>query len=184
MSMSGITSRISEPYAEALMSIAKSQDLVDKFGEDAGELLRVLNESADLNQFLANPTVKSDSKKDVLQQVVGDQIHPLMKNFLMLLVDHHRIAFLGSICQQYQVLLRELRQSVLAEVTSAVDLTEEQKQAVRERVMGMTGSHQVELETKIQPDLLGGVIIKVGSQVIDASLRGQLRRISVRLSNA
>jgi F-type H+-transporting ATPase subunit delta len=69
-------------------------------------------------------------------------------------------------------------------VASAVELTDEQKQSVREKVIAMTSANQVELNTKIDPDLIGGVIIKVGSQVVDASLRGQLRRIGLRLSSA
>jgi F-type H+-transporting ATPase subunit delta len=77
-----------------------------------------------------------------------------------------------------------LNQAVLAEVASAVELTDAQKQSVREKVIAMTSANQVELNTKIDPDLIGGVIIKVGSQVVDASLRGQLRRIGLRLSSA
>lgn len=105
-------------------------------------------------------------------------------NFLKILVDRRRIGFLLGICQHYQSLLRKLKQSVLAQVTSAVELNEAQQQSVREKVLALTNAQQVELETKIDPDLIGGVIIKVGSQVIDASLRGQLRRIGLRLNSA
>lgn len=80
-------------------------------------------------------------------------------------------------------LLRQLNQTVLAEITSAVPLTETQQQAITEKVITLTKARQVELATKIDSDLIGGVIIKVGSQVIDASLRGQLRRLSLRLSS-
>ncbi|MFM6199922.1 MAG: ATP synthase F1 subunit delta, partial [Dolichospermum sp.] len=72
---------------------------------------------------------------------------------------------------------------VLAEITSAVPLTESQQQAITEKVITLTKAAKVELATKIDSDLIGGVIIKVGSQVIDASLRGQLRRLSLRLSS-
>lgn len=178
------TSKIAEPYAEALMSLAQSQELTDRFGEDVAGLLDALKQSNELKQFLANPIIQADSKKAVLGQIVGDQVHPYMRNFLMLLVDQRRIAFLEAIGKQYQALLRKLKQAVLAEVTSAVELNDEQKQAVREKVISVTGAREVDLETSINPDLIGGVVIKVGSQVIDASLRGQLRRISLRLSSA
>jgi F-type H+-transporting ATPase subunit delta len=176
-----VSTEILEPYAAALMSIAQTNDLVDRFGEDISGLLNVLRESEPLRQFLSNPFVKPDAKKAVLQQIVGDQVHPLVRNFLLVLVDRRRIAFLEGVCQQFQALLRQLKQTVLAEVTSAVPLNEGQRQAVSEQVIGLTGARQVELETKLDPDLLGGVIIKVGSQVVDASLRGQLRRIGMRL---
>jgi F-type H+-transporting ATPase subunit delta len=128
--------------------------------------------------------VSAENKKAVLQQIGGEELHPFMKNFLKILVDRRRIVFLEGICKHYQALLRKLNQAVLAEVASAVELTDEQKQSVREKVIAMTSANQVELNTKIDPDLIGGVIIKVGSQVVDASLRGQLRRIGLRLSSA
>jgi F-type H+-transporting ATPase subunit delta len=123
-------------------------------------------------------------KKAVLNQVFGEAVHPFTRNFLMLLVDRRRILFLQGICEQFQVQLRKLRGTVLAEVTAAVDLNDGQKDAVRQRVVAMTGANQVDLNVSIDPELIGGVIIKVGSQVVDASLRGQLRRISLRLTSA
>jgi F-type H+-transporting ATPase subunit delta len=90
--------------------------------------------------------------------------------------------FLQGIGKEFQSLLRKLNGTVLAEVTSATDLTDDQKNSLREKVLAMTGARQVDLETRIDPELIGGVIIRIGSQVIDASLRGQLRRISLRLN--
>ncbi len=182
MQSSSVTSAIVDPYAQALMSLAQSQDLVDRFGSEVAGLLTLLEGSTDLKAFLANPLMPLDGKKAALNQIVGDQLHPYLKNFLMLLVDRRRIGFLDGICHQFQALLRVLKQAVLAEVTSAVELNDGQKAAVCDRVKTMTGAQSVDLATAIDPELLGGVIIKVGSQVVDASLRSQLRRISIRLA--
>jgi F-type H+-transporting ATPase subunit delta len=142
----------------------------------------VLDDSEELQQFLANPVIKADDKKAVISQIIGDEMNPYMRNFLMLLVDRGRILFLDRIGQQYLALLRKLNQTVLAEVTSTVELNDGQKEALVERVKGITNATDVEIQTQIDPSLIGGVIIKIGSQVIDASLRGQLRRIGVSLS--
>ncbi len=182
MKGNAFTAEVVEPYAEALMSVAQANNLVDRFGEDVQGLLALLDGSSDLSQLIDSPLVKPEQKKAVLRQLLGEQVHPTMANFLMLLADRRRIQLLEGICKQYQVLLRKLRQTVLAEVTSAVALTDEQRQQVAEKVTAMTGSQQVELETIVDPDLIGGVIIKVGSQVVDASIRGQLRRIALSLS--
>jgi F-type H+-transporting ATPase subunit delta len=179
-----LNAQVLEPYAQALMDLAQANNLTDRIGEDIAGLLNLLKESPELQQFLSNPIVKAEDKKAVLGRIGGDEIHPLTRNFLNLLVDRRRILFLEGICQQYQALLRKLKQTVLAEVTSTVELNDEQKQAVREKVMSITGAHQVDLDTRIDPNLIGGVIIKVGSQLIDASLRGQLRRIGIRLTSA
>ncbi|HBB33203.1 MAG TPA: F0F1 ATP synthase subunit delta [Cyanobacteria bacterium UBA8803] len=179
-----LSAGVVEPYAEALMSVAQSNNLTQQFGEDVESLLNLLAESPELQQFLGSPVVKAEDKEAVLQRIAGDQMHPYMVNFLKILVQRRRILFLEVICKQYQALLRKLNQTVLAEVTSAVALNEGQQQAIREKVIGITGARNVELDTKIDPDLIGGVIIKVGSQVIDSSLRGQLRRIALRLSSS
>ncbi|MDY7007955.1 MAG: ATP synthase F1 subunit delta [Cyanobacteriota bacterium] len=179
--MTVIAGEIVEPYAAALMSLAKSKDLAERFGEDIRSLINIMDESLELKQFMGNPIIKPEDKKAVLQRMTGDEIDPYMRNFLMLLVDRGRIIFLEDIGKKYLALLRELNQTVLAEVTSAVELNEDQKNTVRERVRSMTDARDVDIETKIDSSLLGGVIIKIGSQIIDSSLQGQLRRIGISL---
>jgi F-type H+-transporting ATPase subunit delta len=181
--VSKVSTEVLQPYASALMSLAKSNNLSEQFGNDIRSLLSLLESSQELRQFLANPLIKPDAKKAVIQQIAGEEMNPLMRNFLRLLVDKGRILFLEGIGKQYLTKLRELNQTVLAEVTSAVPLSDAQMQTVREKVQAMTSARQVEIETKIDADLIGGVVIKVGSQVIDASLRGQLRRLGIRLSS-
>ena len=113
---------------------------------------------------------------------MGSDANPYLVNFMMLLVDKRRIVFLEPIVEQYLDLLRKLNETVLAEVTSATELNEEQQQNLVEKVKAIANARDVELKTSVDPDLIGGVIIKVGSKVIDASLRGQLRRISISLN--
>ncbi|MBS9393902.1 MAG: F0F1 ATP synthase subunit delta [Dolichospermum sp. LBC05a] len=183
MKSDAATAEVSQPYAQALLSIAQSQNLTEEVGGDARTFLSLLTGSQELTSFLSNPFVKPENKKNVLKQLLGEGVNLCLRNFLLLLVDRRRIAFLEPILQQYLVLLRQLNQTVLAEITSAVPLTETQQQAITEKVITLTKARQVELATKIDSDLIGGVIIKVGSQVIDASLRGQIRRLSLRLSS-
>ncbi|MBE9077462.1 F0F1 ATP synthase subunit delta [Romeria aff. gracilis LEGE 07310] len=182
MSTSIVTSEIAEPYAQALLSLAQSNGSVEPVAQSTAELLELLKQSDELSAFLGNPLIEGETKKGVLQQVLGENPNPNLKNFLLLLVDRGRISLLTPILKQFQALVRELNQTVLAEITSAVELTEQQRETIRRKVKSLTSAQQVELETRIDPDLLGGVIIQVGSQVIDASLRGQLRRIGVQLS--
>jgi len=175
---------IAQPYAQALMSVAESKNQTEEFGEDVRSLLNLLQNSSELQGFIANPFIEADKKKAVINEVVGESTNSNLRNFLMLLVDRRRIFLLEPICEHYITLLRQKNQTVLAEISSAVPLSQEQEQAIREKVIAMTNAHQVDLETKIDRDLIGGVIIKVGSQVIDASLRSQLRRLSLRLSGS
>lgn len=176
-----ISSEIGEPYAQALMSLAQQNDLADQFGDTFREVETLLADSQEFKDFVLNPVINNEDKKAVLKQVMGDA-NPYLVNFMMLLVDKRRIVFLEPIVEQYLSLLRKLNQTVLAEVTSAQELNDEQKNQIVEKVKGIVEARDVELKTRVDPSLIGGVIIKVGSKVIDASLRGQLRRISVSLN--
>ena len=182
--MSGtlISSEVGEPYAQALMSLAQQNNLTDSFGDTFRSLSNLLAESKDFKDFVLNPVIKAEDKKAVLKQVMGNDANPYLVNFMMLLVDKRRIVFLEPIVEQYLNLLRKLNQTVLAEVTSATELNDEQKSNLVEKVKAIASARDVELKTSVDPDLIGGVIIKVGSKVIDASLRGQLRRISISLN--
>jgi F-type H+-transporting ATPase subunit delta len=164
--MSGtlINSEVGEPYAQALMSLAQQRDLTSQFGETFRYLDSLLSESKEF------------------KQVLGSDANPYLVNFMMLLVDKRRIVFLEPIVEQYLNLLRKLNQTVLAEVVSATELNDSQKQSISEKVKAIADARDVELKTSIDSDLIGGVIIKVGSKVIDASIRGQLRRISISLN--
>jgi F-type H+-transporting ATPase subunit delta len=179
-----VSAEVVEPYAQALISVAKTHGITEEIGNDARALIDLLKNSSELRNFIENPFVSEENKKAVLERVVGEEINAYTRNFLKLLVDKRRILFLAEISEQYLALLRELNQTVLAEITSAIALTEEQQRLVREKVLQITNARNVEFNTTIDPELIGGVIVKVGSQIIDASLRGQLRRIGIRLNSA
>lgn len=183
MKSNAATAEVAQPYAQALLSVAQANNLTEEFGADARTLISLISGSGELQNFLDNPFIQPENKKNLLKQLLGEGVNPYLRNFILLLVDRRRISFLEAILQQYVNLLRELNQTVLAEVTSAVPLTDAQLQTVKEKVLSITKAREVEIETKIDTDLIGGVVIKVGSQVIDASLRGQLRRLSLRLTN-
>ena len=182
MASSSAISGIAEPYAQALMSLAQSNDALEKFAEDVASLRGALAESDQFRRFLSDPFVEPGAKKAVLSQLAEKGLHSVVGTFLKLLVDRKRIALLDEICQKFQVLYREATNTVLAEVTSVLELSDEQRSAVIDLVKSMTSASEVEIETQLDPSLLGGVVIKVGSQVVDASLRGQLRRIGLSLS--
>jgi F-type H+-transporting ATPase subunit delta len=176
--------QIMEPYAEALMSLASSQNMTEQIGSEAIGIQEALASSPDLSAFLASPVYPKEQKKAVIRQLFDGKIHAYFLSFLLLLVDKQRIDLVSGICDRYRALLRDLQKAVLAEVTSTVELNDAQRQSIVEQVKGMTGAQSVELQSTLDPELIGGVVIKVGSQVIDASLRGQLRRIGLALGKS
>ncbi len=176
-----ITQQVADPYAEALLSIAKQQNLVNAFGEDLRSILATLEQTPALATFLSNPVVSGEDKKGLLRQAFG-QANPILLNALLLLVDRRRIMFLDSVCRRYLELQRQLNKVALAEVTSVVPLNPNQQQSLRARIKQLNQANDVELEMKQDPSLVGGLVVKVGSQVIDLSLKGQLRRMALQLT--
>lgn len=179
-----MTAKVADPYAEALMSLAQAHNITEEIGDNIRSVLSILNESQDLKDFLENPLFKPEEKKSVLQRIFDNQINHYLSKFFLVLVDKRRIGLVEGICNKYLELLRKINNVVLAEVTSSVKLYEEETAKLSEKIKQLTGANAVEIQTKIDPDIIGGVIIKVGSQVYDASLKGQLRRISLSLFNA
>ncbi|MGB7416738.1 MAG: ATP synthase F1 subunit delta [Thermosynechococcaceae cyanobacterium] len=184
MTQNAVSAAIVEPYAEALMSVAQSKNITNEVGEDVKGILDLLNASDDLKEFLTNPLTKGEAKKAVLKKILQSQIQPYFFNFLMLLVDRRRTFLLEAICKEYQSLLRKLNNTVLAEVVSTIELNDKQKKQIIAKVQQMTQANQVELASSIDTSLIGGVIIKIGSEVLDASIRGQLRRMTTSLTSA
>lgn len=178
---SAMNAQIVEPYASALMALAQDINKVDVFAENARSFLIALKETPVLQSFIANPILKAEDKKTVLQSICGKEIDAYFLNFLFILVDRRRILFLAPICEEFVALQRKLNNIVLAEVTSAAALTRSQEDVIADQVKKMTKADRVELDITTDTDLIGGVVIKIGSQVFDASLKGQLRRIGVGL---
>ncbi len=178
-----MSSAIAEPYAQALMSLAQARGLINELGDEMRDLSNLLAESPDFRAFIENPVIDAADKKAVLRNILGDRASEALTNFLMLLVDKRRLVFLDAIAEQYLVLLRQRNEVVLAEVTSAQELNDDQRRDICDRVKSMTDARDVELKTTLDATLLGGAIIKIGSQVLDFSLRGQLRRIGMNLTS-
>lgn len=178
---SAITAEVVEPYAEALMSLAQERNITEEIGNSVRSLKALFEESEELRDFVASPLVSPLDKKEVIKKITGEGVNPLLINFLLLLVDRKRIGFVEGILAKYLEILRKLNNVVLAEVTSAVRLYEGEAEKLANKIKELTGANGVEIDTYIDPDIIGGVIIKVGSQVYDASLRGQLRRVSLSL---
>lgn len=184
MKGNAMSTQIVEPYAEALMSLAKDTDKVDSFAEYCRSLLNILEDSEELRSFIINPLLGAEDKKDVLKRICGDETDAYFLNFLLLLVERRRIAFLEALLDRFIALQRKFKNIILAEVTCATELSRDQEDAIADRVKSITGSDQVELKITVDTSLIGGVIIKIGSQVFDASLKGQLRRIGIGLMGA
>lgn len=177
MSDKTLIAKVSLPYAEALLDLAKQSNIVEKANEDITMINQVLSESDSLNIFLGNPLVTQASKKEVINQLFSDQVSDIILTFLLVLIDRKRIAYLGYILERYLELAYDLESLVIAKVVSSAPLTDLQQENLIKKLKSMTGDSQVKLDMSVDNDLIGGFTVQIGSKVIDASLRGQLKEI-------
>nr|YP_009396395.1 ATP synthase CF1 subunit delta [Polysiphonia scopulorum]ARW65581.1 ATP synthase CF1 subunit delta [Polysiphonia scopulorum] len=174
--------KIATPYAEALIDYAKNKDFLSQATNELSSISTVLSESSELQLLLLNPLVASSVKKEVIQKLFKNQVQDFILNFLLVLVDRRRISFLSTIIEKYLDLVNLLESVTIAEVYSAVDLSELQQKNLIDKIKLITNSKTVKLVVNKDPNLIGGFVIKVGSKVIDASLSGKLKQMSLYLN--
>ena len=173
---------IATPYAEALLQVAESREETDTVAEQAKTLLTVLRSSPELKAALASPVLEPEAKKAALAKLFNDQVTPSVQNLLKLLADRQRLPMMEAVLMRFLELYRELRNITLAKVTSASSLSEEQQAELNRKVQAIAGSKSVEFDLVVDPSLIGGFIVSMGSQIIDASLSGQVRRLGLALA--
>nr|YP_010618879.1 ATP synthase CF1 subunit delta [Deltalsia parasitica]WAX02892.1 ATP synthase CF1 subunit delta [Deltalsia parasitica] len=181
MSNQNFKEKIATPYAEALIDHAQSLNLLTEATKDLSSISTILSESKDLQILLQNPLINGLIKKEILKQLFEGQINNFVMNFLLVLVDRRRVSLLDSIIQKYLELIYFLESTTIAELYSAVDVTELQQESLVQKIKSMTNSNQVKLIIRKDANLIGGFIIKIGSKIIDASLAGKLKRMSLYL---
>jgi F-type H+-transporting ATPase subunit delta len=178
--VSGLAGR----YAVALFELAQEQDALDAVAGDLHGLRDLLHGSADLERLIRSPVVSRDEQARAIT-AVGERagFTPLTLQFLGLLAHKRRLFALPDVIAAYDAMLSEHRGEVGAELVSAVPLSDEQLESVQRQLAGAVGQ-TVKLSTAVDPSLLGGLIVRVGSRMIDASIRTKLHQLELALKGA
>lgn len=177
------TGSVARRYARAVMRIGAETHTYEKLGREVRALASAMQASEELEQTLANPAIPREERRKVLEAVaVRVGASKLTLHLAFLVLDRERVAALPEISRELDALIDEALGRVKAEVVAAEPLSEAQRkklQTVLERVSG----RQVEMETRQDPELLGGVVAKVGDVLYDGSLRSQLARMRQSLAD-
>lgn len=173
-------------YARALVDVVLSSHSPLRPGEAVTQLKAVedlLASSTELRSIMVTPAVPGSRKKAVLEQLAARTgASPLIVNFLKVLVDHKRLTILSGIREAFELLLDEHLGFVRVDVASAAPLDDEQHKQLATELMQISGK-QVRMHTTVDPDLLGGVVARLGSTVYDGSIRGQLEAMRRTLTS-
>jgi|TARA_B100000767_G_C19649027_1_gene485898 F-type H+-transporting ATPase subunit delta len=178
-----MASKIATPYADALLDVAKSTSSIHTITSDVNNLRDLLASTKMLKDYLNNPLAGVKAKREIIEKIISPEVSLPMSNFLFLLADRKRINYLETITERYLELVYDLANIKIVEVTSANQISEEQQQLLTEKLQSMTNAKEIKLLITLDSTLIGGFLIKTNSQVIDLSIKGQIKELASHLDS-
>ena len=169
-------------YAQALLEAAKERGKLDQVRADLEQFVETEREVVELRELLRNPRLDRVAKVDALTDLLGDA-DEMLRNFLLLLVEKGRAGELEEIAHEFERLVAAEEGILDVELTTAVELSDEEAQDVISQIEQASG-RKVAATRKVDPDLIGGIVLQAGSMRLDASVRGRLDRLRRELAAA
>lgn len=172
-------------YASALFDLAKEQNAVDKVVADLKGFAGLVAASPDLDRLVKNPVISAEDQIKGLSAILGKVgISGLSANFLKLVASKRRLFAIEKMIRDFNALVDNDRGVARAEVTVAEDLSDSHMVALRDALKDASGGQSVEVDVKVDPAIIGGIVVKLGSRMVDSSLKTKLNAIRSRMKEA
>jgi F-type H+-transporting ATPase subunit delta len=166
---------VAQVYARALFEVAREHDRLDDTREQIDQFASALDDRREMAVFFFSPYFSTEEKKKALKRAIEDA-DPIFTNFLEALVERHRMPAIFGIRAGYEQLWDEENRLLPVQITSAVPLDEKMVQGIGDRISEQT-DQKVELSSSVDPDLIGGIVLRVGNVILDASIRSRLNQL-------
>jgi F-type H+-transporting ATPase subunit delta len=173
---------IAQVYARSLFEVAEEASKLDDVREQLGEIADALASDRDLQVFFFSPYFSTQEKAEGLDKAVSGA-EPIVVNFLKLLIEKHRMPALMRIRRAYNALWDDYNKLLPVQITSAVELDKKVVKHIGDQISEQTG-RKVDLSATVEPDILGGIVVRVGNQILDASIRRRLELLRKQISRA
>ena len=168
-------------YAEAMVSIAEAEGELEPVEEQVYAFAKMVEKRAKVREALIDPELPNENKRNLIGEVLGQRANPVAVNLLGMVVEQGRARDIGRIAESLVEVAAERRQQVVGEVRSAVPLTDAQRRRLAEALSSATG-RKVEVKVIVDPDLVGGVVARVGDEIFDGSIRSRLDEAKQQLT--
>ena len=168
---------VEKRYAEALLNLSVSRNDIEAYRSELGSFLEVYNGNDDLRRILLNDTIEGSIKVDILQNVLGGRLGPEILNFLKLLVEKQRIKHLPGIYTEFNALADKKTNTIKIEIYSAFPLDELQIEGIKEKYRQIYGTDSARALVTTDRSLIGGIKVKIGDRVVDATLKSRLEEL-------
>jgi F-type H+-transporting ATPase subunit delta len=173
---------IAAVYARSLFEVAKEQDKLDSIREQLGAFGDALDATRELQVFFFSPYFSTIEKADGLDRAVSDA-DPILLNFLKLLIENHRMPVIFRVRRGFDELWLEENKRLPVQVTSAVELDSATVDQIGARIAEQTGQN-IDITATVEPDILGGLVLRVGNSILDASIRNRLEQLRKQVARA
>jgi F-type H+-transporting ATPase subunit delta len=173
---------IAAVYARSLFEVANEHDKLDVVRDQLGAFSDALSETRDLQVFFFSPYFSTAEKEEGLDRVVSDA-DPVVLNFLKLLIEKHRMPVVFRIRATYDALWEDENKLLPVQITSAVELDQQIVSQLGDRIAEQT-DRKVDISANVDPDILGGIVVRVGNSVLDASVRNRLEQLRRQVARA
>jgi ATP synthase F1 delta subunit len=173
---------IAAVYARSLFEVAKEQNKLDAIREQLGGFADALDANRELQVFFFSPYFSTTEKQDGLDRAVSDA-DPILVNFLKLLIENHRMPVIFRVRRGFDDLWLQENKRLPVQVTSAVALDSSTVDSIGARIAEQTGQ-KIDITSTVEPDILGGLVIRVGNSILDASIRNRLEQLRKQVARA
>ena len=173
---------IAQVYARSLFEVASEQDRLDAIREQLGQFAAALASSRELEVFFFSPYFSTEEKKDGLRRAIEGE-DEIIRNFLELLIENHRMPVVFRTRRIYDRMWEEANRLLPVEITSAVQLDSSVAERIGDEIGRQTG-RTVQLTSTVDPDVIGGIVLRVGNSILDASIRTRLESLRKQVARA
>ena len=167
-------------YAESLFRLASAEEIADRVEEELHELERLYQSNPEMKEFINNPRVKAEGKKDALVELLGDKLSRVTLNHMHLLIDQERGRMLPKVAEEFYRLASEARAKVTAEVITAVPISDDTRDKLGETLRRLTRK-DVFMRARVDESILGGAVVRVGDKVLDGSVLSKLNQLKKQM---
>lgn len=170
---------VAKRYAKALFAVGKEKGKSEVFAENLKELKQLIEENEDVRHMLENQSIESQPKKNAMKAIMANA-DDMVKNFICLVLDKGRGAFFVDMCEAYEALMEGDANTVLAKVTSAVPLTDDQLKQLEDK-FSVVVNQKVKARAEVDASLIGGIQVMIGDKLYDGTLVHQIKQLSDNL---
>ncbi len=172
---------VSKVYGDALFELALEKQSVDVLYEEAKALREIFKNNGELMQLLNHPKISKEEKNAAVKAIFDGRVSDDMAGFLVLVVDKGRADELDAVLGYFLSVVKEYKKIGVVDVTCAVELSDEQKEKLCKKILATTDYATLEMHYRVDATLIGGIVVRIGDRVVDASIRTKLAQMEKQL---